>query len=342
MSLYLAFIATPHYVAKSGFTVRAFEPASEASALGGFAGLATTEPNRENEMLFAYLRSAGFVAHLQDSLDLRGHFSRDWRADPLLRFRPNASDVALHRHWRQKSRADMDHRTGLIELTVRARTPEMADAILRQAIAAGQGMVNEINQSARRGALSFSAARVTDSKTAEEEARGALEDFRGQYRLVDPRTEAAARMGVLSALEAELARALVDQSALGESSSLYDPRASRLEDRIDAIRRQIAKERESFDRQNDASFAQLINRYDALIADVTYAEQRHQEALFAHDEALSEIGRQSRYLAVYVPPTTSDVAQFPDSLRVLATTVVLSFLAWSLFALVYISLRGAP
>ena len=75
------------------------------------------------------------------------------------------------------------------------------------------------------------------------------------------------------------------------------------------------------------------------IVDRSFAEQTYLLAREAYDTALFRNDRQSRYLAVYIEPTIAQESEYPYRYTIIALTITMSCLFWSIFWLIYYSVR---
>jgi capsular polysaccharide transport system permease protein len=69
------------------------------------------------------------------------------------------------------------------------------------------------------------------------------------------------------------------------------------------------------------------------------AKRAYIAALAAHDTAVAESLRNSRYLAAHVMPTSAEVSRFPERLSMLGVLALGLLLFWSITTLVAYSLK---
>ncbi|MGB1207966.1 MAG: sugar transporter, partial [Paracoccaceae bacterium] len=62
-------------------------------------------------------------------------------------------------------------------------------------------------------------------------------------------------------------------------------------------------------------------------------------ALSAHDSAVAEARRQSRYLAAYLEPTLAETPRYPQREMMLLLIGCVLLASWTILVLVYYSLR---
>lgn len=75
------------------------------------------------------------------------------------------------------------------------------------------------------------------------------------------------------------------------------------------------------------------------MVDREFAEQAYALALTTYEQAQAEARRQSRYLAVHIPPTLSEEAEYPDRTILLIATAVFCLAVWAILMLVVANIR---
>ena len=340
---YLYAVARDQYASTVGFTIRTEETGSASALLGGITGLIAAPQSGNANVLNAFVQSQDMVRAVQAELDLIGHYAQNWPADPLFALWPDATIEDLLWFWRRAVLVNFDAATGLMDIQVRAGTPEMAQAIATRIVHESERMINALNAQARRDSMA-NAQRDLDTAVGRLRAtREALAAFRVRTQIVDPQADIQGRMGVINNLQQQLAQALVDHDLLLQVHGEADVRVRQAMRRIEVINARIAEERRNFATQDvttfDTDYPRLIAQYESLRVDQEFAEQTYRAALTAMDAARSNADRQSLYLATYVQPTLAERAEYPE--RGLLAFLSLGFLLmlWSVAALVYYSLR---
>lgn len=338
---YLFGVARDQYASTAGFTVRTEETSTAADLLSGLGGLLPSNASANGNVLYAFIQSPQIVARIDARLDLIGHYGADWLSDPVFSLWPGATIEDLLAFWRRMVRIAFDPSTGLMEIQVRARSPEMAQAIARAIVEESEIMINALNEQARRDSMANAQADLDSALSRLRAAREALAAFRAETQIVDPQADIQGRMGVINNLQQQLAQALIDYDLLLLSTNDSDPRVRQALRRIEVIRDRISEERRGFagSAASDADYPRLIARYESLRVDQEFAEQTYRAALTAYDAARSNAARQSLYLATYIEPTLAQRADYPERWLLSALTLIFLLLVWSILALVYYSLR---
>ena len=340
---YLYLIAQDQYASTAGFTIRTEETGSASALMGGLGAMLGAPTSSNAPVLNAFIQSQDIVQRVHDRLDLISHYARDWPADPLFTLWPGATIEDLVWFWRRMVRVHHDSATGLMEIEVRARDPEMARAVASAIIDESEAMINALNEQARRDSMANAERDVAVALERLRAAREALTAFRARTQIVDPAADIQGRMGVINNLQQQLAQALVDYDLLLTTTPETDPRVRQAQRRIDVINERISEERRNFATRDvtvfDTEYPRLISQFESLRVDQEFAEQTYRAALTALDAARSNADRQSLFLATFIRPTLAQRPEYPE--RLLLSFLMLGFLTmiWAVLALVYYSLR---
>ncbi|MDF1726208.1 MAG: capsule biosynthesis protein [Sulfitobacter sp.] len=343
LSIYLWSRAADQYVSRVGFSVRTEEKASAIELLGGITELSGASSS-DTDILFAYLSAQELVERVDARVDLRAIWSAvPWRKDPLFAFDPEGTIEDLRAHWDRKIDIIYDSSTGLIDLEIRAFDPGDARRVAEAVLAECAAMINGLADIARSDAIGFTEDELARAGARLKEARRALTEFRNRTQIVDPSIDTQNQMGLLVTLQQQLADALIESDLLVDTTRANDPRITQATRRIEVIEARIASERRKLglgeEGVGDDAFATLVGQYEGLIVDREFAEAAYTAARAAHDAALAEVRKQSRYLAAHVKPTLAQRAEYPQRIKLLTLTVLFCFFGWAILCLVFYSFR---
>jgi len=342
-SYYLWTQAADQYASRVAFSVRTEEQTSAIELLGGITELSGSSSS-DTDILFAYLSSQELVSQVDQKIGLREVWSRvSIEQDPIFAFDPAGTIEDLQDHWERKISIIYDSSTELIELEVLAFDPQDALRVAQAILAECTAMINGLSRIAQEDSIRFTREELANSVERLKVSRRALTQFRNRTQIVDPSIDTQNQMGLLVTLQQQLAEALIDHDLLQDTTRENDPRITQAQRRIEVIEERISSERGNLglgvDGESGDAFANLVGEYEGLIVDREFAEAAYVAALAAHDSALAEVRKQSRYLAAHVKPTQAQRAEFPKRELTLALIALFSFFTWSILSLVYYSLR---
>ena len=113
--------------------------------------------------------------------------------------------------------------------------------------------------------MRFAREELAEAEAHLAEVRAALAAFRREHSLVDPSADVAGQSGLLNALNAELAQALVDRDVLTCYAGEGDQRVVQADRRIAAITERIEDERATLGVTGVAgTLPEVVGRYEEL------------------------------------------------------------------------------
>ncbi|MBS8225373.1 sugar transporter [Vannielia litorea] len=341
-AFYLFTVAEDQYASNLGFSVRKEDTGSAVEILGGITDLTGGGATNDTDILFEYIQSPNMVRAVMKEVDLVAAYSRP--GDPVFSLGDDTRIEALSDYWARMVQVYFDRSSHLIEIRVKAFTPEEAYAIANAIRKESDRTINALSAVARDDATRYAREELDRALERLKQARAALTEFRTRNQIVDPEADIQGRMGLLNTLQGELANALIELDLLRQNSRDDDPRIVQAERRVDVIRQRIREERARFSEDSDANeereaYSQLIGQYEALAVDQKFAEEAYVASLAAYDVALADAQRQSRYLATYIEPSMAETPLFPRRWIILLTLFGALATSWTVLTMIYYSLR---
>jgi capsular polysaccharide transport system permease protein len=338
---YLYLKAQDQYASTVGFSVQRESMDSAFSLVSGLASISGSS-SPDTDIIYRYIYSQGLVSEVNAELDLQTIWNKA-EGDIVFRLGAEQPIEDLVDYWQRMVKVHYDNSTRLIEVRVLAFDPDDARKIAALIFDKSTQMINRLNDAALQDAVRFSATELEKTRVDLVAARQAMTKFRNDHQLVDPTADAAAQMALVSSLEQSAAQTQIDLDLLTDTASPTDPRIPPLKRRLEVIEAQIKVERAKLGAgarpDGKAAMADIFADYEKLRVDQEFAEAAYQSARAAHEVALSEARRQSRFLAAHILPTMAESSRDPRRLVILATLALLLTLAWSIGSLIYYSLR---
>jgi capsular polysaccharide transport system permease protein len=337
---YLFARAADQYHSTTAFSVRSEEVAASAAGLIGALTQVGGGSASDTDILYDFIRSQEIVAAVDAKLDLRSIYNRAAPRDFFFTLGEDPSIEALLDQWHRMVQVDLESHAGIIHVTARAFTPEEATAIAQAILEESSALVNRLSEQARADAVSFAKGELAESEENLRVLRGRLAAFRRENRLVDPGADVAGQAGLVTALQGELAEAMVERDQLLSFVGADDQRVVQAERRIDAIGKRIEAERAAVGAGGDqAALADMVGDYEALKVDLEFASAAYTQAMAGVTAARAEARRQSRYLAPHVLPTGAEQALYPRRLLLAGLVLLFLTLGWGILMLLYYNVR---
>jgi capsular polysaccharide transport system permease protein len=336
---YLWTRAADQYHSEVAFSIRSEEAGSAAAGLIGAITNIGSGSASDADILFEYVRSQKIVEEIARDLDLRAIYNRP-EGDLVFTLGENRSIEALVAHWGRMVDVSFESGAGIIHIRANAFAPEEARAITNAILEKSSALVNRLADQAREDAVRFAREELAEAEAALREMRQNLAEFRRRHRIVDPSADVAGQMGLLNALQAELAQALVERDTLLSYVGEGDQRVVQANRRITAISARIEEERASLGvRGAEEALPEVVGRYEELLVDLEFAQTAYTQALAALSAARAEARRQSRYLAPHIQPTLAESALYPRRLLLSGLSALFLMLGWGVLMLIYYNVR---
>ncbi|MCV6593668.1 MAG: sugar transporter [Silicimonas sp.] len=346
-AFYLFVLAADQFHSKAGFSVRSEEFGNPLEALGAFAGVSGGSSTADTEVLNDFIHSQTLIRKLDERLDLRTMYAaratgwpiitEDW----LFGLRDDASIEDLEEYWTRMVLVSRDAVSGIIDLEVRAFSPEAARTLAQAILDESADLVDDLSRIARDDAIRFALVDVELAEARLAEIRSNVRAFRSENRLIDPESNVSSQSGVLAELQSRLAERLIRRGNIEAYTDAGDARIDDLDRQIQVIRDQIDAERAVFAArsQEGPSLTDVIGSYEELLVDLEFSENTYKAALAGVEQARAEARRQARYAAVHIRPTLSEESLYPSRWQLLLALTVGVFALWAAVSLIYYNIR---
>lgn len=331
---YFFLIASDQYVSESRFVIKA--PNQRSGQISTFANLIQTTGlsggQEQSNQVIDYVRSRSALQALSQEVPL-GKTYTSGSIDFLSRFpkpwQENARED-LYKFYREKVIIDRDVDTGLIVLRSIAFNPKDAARINESLLSQSETLVNELNERARRSAISESESRVREAELRATAARKAMASYRNKAELVDPLKQAG---GVV-----EIANRLIIERATLEAQLSTLRRLTPDHPSISALRERIASLTQEINQQTGRivgganTISGKLPAYEALALEQELSSQLVMLARASLEQARTDALKQQFYLERVVEPNIPDLPEYPHAwwnvLTIFGLVISLYFIAW--------------
>ncbi|ARC87495.1 hypothetical protein B5V46_02065 [Rhodovulum sp. MB263] len=338
-ALYLWLFAADQYHSEAAFSVRSEDFSNPLEALSAFTQVGSSSSS-DSQILYDFIRSQPLIQKVDATLDLGALYGKP-SLDPVFSLEDDASREDKLDYWRRMVKVAVDPSTGVLSLQVRAFTPEDAQSVAKEILTESGFMVDDLSRIARQDAIRFALEDVEEAEAMLREIRRNVRVFRLENDIIDPTEVAESQMGVIAALESQLASALVERETIAGFAGQEDQRVKRIDRRIEAVRSQIDQERRRIGKSTSGptSLVDVIGSYEELLVDLEFAQQAYTAALASAEQARAEARRTSRYLAVHIPPTLAEDSIYPQRWLLILLVLICSLAAYATVLLVYYNIR---
>jgi capsular polysaccharide transport system permease protein len=341
-SVYFFWVASDQYVSEFKFSVRG------ADRSGGDALAAVGSSSNPGALLADtfvvtdFINRRQIIDEVSKDLNARAIYAAP-HADFWARFSPRASSEEFADYWRRMVKAHLDMLTGIVTVTVKAFTPQDAQAIATAIVKRSDEMFGKMTERSRHDSLHFAEDEVDRAEKQVKDVRSALRDFREQEKIFDPNRTAQANSDLIGKLREDLSRMNAQLTTMSSYLSAGAPQVQTLKTSIRATQEQISKiERPAGELRatNSGEVAPAtLSVYESLGADLQFAEKAHAAALDSLQKARLAADRRTTYLSLFVQPTLAQTALFPERGTSVLIVVLAAATFWLLGLLVVSSIR---
>ena len=336
---YYLFVAVDRYEVSTKFLVRVSgmdAPTTTTSVLGQPQSFGRTID--ESYSVVDYVTSYDGMIRLDKLFDLRKAYSYP-KDDPFYYLPADSSSLELFDYYLSMIDAHYDLTTGLVNIAVRAFTPQDALAIANAIMTEGERLVNEFNTRSERDLLKLARSEVSVALRNLESAERELTEFRRTNNVIDPMEVIARVNGIIRGLEGEISRTEAELHQLSTVTGNRGGVARReLEARITSLKAQVVRERERLVGQQE-SMGNLIPEFELLSLRKELAGQAYSASLASLQNALGQAQRQQLYLVPVVAPTELDQPQLPDRWNNIFFVILATVLLLTIGRLLYMGIR---
>lgn len=352
-SLYLAFVAQDQYHSSASFAVRSISSSVGASdILGVFSQTTATSTVADSYILIDYLLSERMLEDVDAKFDLDtvyaprgGDYYFGLAAGEPIEDKVN--------YWRQMVTINFDHTSGILQLQVKAFDPVKAQEIANYILAKSERLINELSDKAHDETLRLAREEIVIAEKRLTDARMALREFRDVSQDVDPVEGAKLAIQLVAGMEQELAKLNADLEVARSQMAEDTPRIRVIKTQISALESRIEAEKQRLGSGSagatktarttqDLTGSDVSGRlqlYEKLELEREFGERAYAAALASLEKARMDATSKQRYLAVFIQPTLSQMAQYPS--RLLSAFLVLlgGLFAWGMGTLIYYNIR---
>ncbi len=344
--LYISQLATQQYTASFRYMMQSARGGSVEGSTDTGSGGSAAELYVANFMVADYLSSPQAIQDLQRKFDLRSLFSDD-RIDWLARLPDDATSEVLQDYWRGQVSTNFDMMTGLTHVSIRAFSPQDAQALADEMVVLSENLVNELNMRPLSDSVNFLQGELRTATQRLQTARDAMQKFRATHRSIDPTSEASMTDGLVSKLTDQYVATTTQVAVLSSQLTKDAPSVQQLERQAKAIADEIFKARQRFaansaqgeDPSSAASYSAQLQEYQNLQLELDIATTNYQSTETALNGARQKLSQKHFYVLTYVMPSPPEASDYPDMATSLTVVLAVSLCFWIVSSLVAISMR---
>lgn len=336
--IYYTLIASDVYVSVSKFSVKKSGQEQQASFGQMVSSAMSGAQAGDTKLVREYILSRSLLTTLQDSQQLRQHYSQE-SIDFLSRLSNDASMDDFLKYYQDMIRVKEDETSGVTTLEVRAFTPEQAQNIGSTILDRAEVFVNKLSKRMQEDAVSQAEKDVAEAEQRILSATQALRRFRNKYDNIDPVETGGGILGMIQELQSKLTSKRIELKQSIEYLQEDSAKIQELKNTIAAIRSQIKDHKKTLTGESDQSIASIMQEYERLQVEKRLAEEQYKIALSGLESARKEASKKSTYILRMVEPSLPDEATEPNRLLKIATVLAITLVAYAVGGLLIAAIR---
>lgn len=336
-ALYYGTLASDRYVSQASLIIKQADQLKmlpDALSMLGLGG-----SNHQDVLVIQnYLKSWDMLSTLDQALQLKKHYQSD-NADIFSRLPADASREEFLAFYRDHLTISLDELSGVLTVSLQAFEPDYAKQVVSLMLKESEGFINRLSRQVAMEQLKFVETEVARSHERLLNEREKMLAFQNQHQLMSPEATSTAMMGVVSELEAELVRQDAELKRLQIYMNANAPDVVAVRDRVDALTRQLAQEKNRLTGSEKQSLNEVNADYQAVQVQAQLAADVYKTGLVSMEQARVEAYRKLKHLLVVSQPSEAQEAEYPRRLYNLATIGVLLCLFYGLVVMGLATLR---
>ena len=331
--IYYGLIASDQYISEAKFTVSGGEtPKLDSIAI--LTGIPGRSVLQDTQIVTNYIESRAAVEKLDSQLNIRRLYSRP-EADWFARFSPSKPTEKFVSYWKKMVDVSIKMPSGIVELKVRAFTPEDSALIARAILAISEQLINDLNTRMNRDAVVNSEQQLDRASARLLQARVNLEKARNDEGLLDVNKTADALNGLITEMRGTLLQ--LQEAYNSQRSTVFEtaPQMRALRSRIDATKAQISElEAKLTTNSNSLStkptLAGSMTRFSELDLERQIAERLYSGAVASLEFSRATAERKEMYVNAFVRPVAPEQSEYPRRLLFSCLVAILCLTIWGI------------
>ena len=312
-SVYFGLVASDQYVTEFKFTVAGAE-APPIDGLAALTGLPAMSIVQDTQIVANHLGTRAAVEALEARTGLRARYAKTG-IDSFARFDAAKPVEKLVRYWTSMLDVSIKMPAGIVDVQIRAFTPDDALAIGRAALEISETLINDLNDRMNRDALANAESEVERASARLAQSQLALETARNQEGLLDARKAAEGVDVLINESRSALLKLQQEYNTKLKMVSETAPQMQALKMKIAGVKEQIAQLESQITSTsanlNGPTLSRLMTRFSQLDLERQISERLYAGAISALEIARINAERKKMYLNAFVQPTLPEEPLYP-------------------------------
>lgn len=336
---YVSLWYSPMYISETQFAVRSGTEQPMAIDLTSQIFRTNTQSVQDAQVVEAYIRSPDAFAAVDDKLKIIEYYSsHKWDIVSRLTSAPTLFDKQTF--WNRVSNPVVNPDNGIVTYQIKAYDPKMAQAIGAEVLRQSEGLINEMNERARKDTLELAQKEVDLARDRVSVAQKALEYFRDKHKELDLQATATGLQSLVMQLEGERAKIKAEIADAKTYMQENAPAMVSMKSKLAGVELQLAREKARLvGTREGLAINAWISEYETLMIESEFAKKQLTTAMTALETARASLLAKARYIVPIEKPTLPDESRYPLAWVFTLVTFLGLFLPYGLIRLIIASIR---
>lgn len=336
---YVSLWSSPMYISETQFAVRSGTEQPMALDLTSQIFRTNTQSVQDAQVVEAYIRSPDAFAAVDDKLKIIDYYtSRKWDIISRLTSDPTLFDKQVF--WNRVSNPVVNPDNGIVTYQIKAYDPKMAQAIGAEVLRQSEGLINEMNERARKDTMELAQKEVDLARDRVAKSQKALEAFRDAHKELDPQATATGLQTLVMQLEGERAKVKAEIADAKNYMQESAPAMVSMKSKLAGIEQQLDKEKARLvGTREGLAINAWVSEYETLMIENEFAKKQLTTAMTALETARASLLAKARYIVPIEKPTLPDESRYPLVWVFTLVTFLGLFLLYGLIRLIIASIR---
>lgn len=337
--LYLALWASDMYISDARFAIRGRNSTPSMDTLSSLFRVSTSTQS-DSYIVLHYITSLDMCSKLDGALGLRAHYS-DRVHDIWYRLWRDPTQDEMRDYWQWAVTVAYDPDTGILSVSVKAFSADMAYKICQGILENSEALVNAMNERARKDAISQAQLEVGRAEGRIRAAQAALRSYRERTIILDPQAVASGLYGVVNELEASATQTAAELAEALTFMQGNSPRVVQLRNRLAVLQKQLETEKQRLagDLKQDTPLSALVSEFQSLALEEEFAQKQLTSAMASLETARVQADAQALYVEAFEQPILPDESLYPRPVYFTFIFMVTALLLLGLVSLIIAAVR---
>ncbi|WP_406611597.1 chain-length determining protein [Alcaligenes aquatilis] len=319
-TVYWLFFASDRYVSEANVIIRKTDSVGAPSFDLGMLVSGVASVDRANQLLLRdYLLSVDMLRKLDQSLDLRSHYSSKEHDVVSRMWFQDASMEWFHRHYLSRIKVEFDEFSGVLRIQVQAYDPGIAQAITQQLVQEGERYMNVLGHEMAQVQVDFLVTQVDQAQERFQKASQDLLNYQNKAGLLSPQATAESINAIVAALESQRAQLQTQLASLPKSLDRDHPNILMLKQSLKAVDTQIKEEKLKLATPSGGTLNKYVEEFYRLEMNVQFTQELYKSSLSALEKGRIDATRMLEKVSVLQSAT---LPEYPLEPRRLYNTLV--------------------